>query len=168
MNVERIFSHRTHGRIGHVELVVDKGKWTLDGQELPAASVEYLLRFSLQSLQDAYAGADNAAEATAAWEKKRDALIAGTIGVRSGSGGEEPHMPFVRRLIRQALGADNKAKYDAIPSDDQKARADFLNGLFDGLDEEKRSKVEDMAKEQHAADLAAKKAAKEAAATLTI
>lgn len=168
MQVNRVFNHRTYGRIGAVELTVDKGKWTLDGKELPERSIEYLMNFALQSLQDAYAGADSLTDAQAAFEKKRDAIIAGTIGLRSASTSEEPHMPFVRAIIRKALGDANKAKYEAIPSDDQTARKEFLNSLFEGLDEEKRAKVEAIAKQQYEADLAAKRAAKAAAATITL
>lgn len=155
------------GRIGATELKVDgKGKWWLDGVELPQASADYLANFALQSLQDAYAGASSLDDATKRWEAKRKALLEGTVGVRSGGGGEEPHMAYVRQIVRKALGEANKAKYDAIPSDDQAARKEFLEGLYDGLDDDKREAVETEAKRQLAVDVEAKRAAKEAATGL--
>ena len=77
------------GRIGATELKVDgKGIWWLDGTELPQASADYLANFALQSLQDAYAGASSLDDATKRWEAKRTALLDGTIGARSGGGGD--------------------------------------------------------------------------------
>lgn len=91
--IARVFEKRAtekstwSGRIGKVELFVsDDGIWSIDGKVLGRKSVEYLLNFSLQSLQDAYAGADDLTEATANWAKKRDALIEGTIGQRAANG----------------------------------------------------------------------------------
>jgi hypothetical protein len=90
------------GKIGVASLFVsDDGTWTMDGKVLPRKSVEYLLTFSLQSLQDAYAGAESLAEATANWSKKHDALIDGTIGSRGGGADDETKVG--RKLVLARL-----------------------------------------------------------------
>lgn len=165
--INREFNHRTFGKIGAAQLTIDapaKGKIvaTLDGKELGDDSIEYLLNFALQSLQDAYAGAKTETDATVAFDKKRAAIIEGTVGMRGGGAGEEAHMPYVRQVIRKNLGADNKAKYDAIASDDQAARKEFLNGLFAGLADDKQAKVLAVANDLLAA---AREAAKKAKGT---
>ena len=48
--IARAFDHKTHGRIGLVNLEADVKAVTIDGKELPATSVEYLLTFALQNL----------------------------------------------------------------------------------------------------------------------
>lgn len=98
----RGYNHRTFGQIGTVELVIDNAVWFLDGKEIPKVSREYLLNFALQSLQDAYAGSENLTEATAAFEKKRDAILAGTIGVRGETVNETVHVAriIVRRYLK--------------------------------------------------------------------
>lgn len=98
----RGYNHRTFGQIGTTELVIDNAVWFLDGKELPKVSREYLLNFALQSLQDAYAGSENLTEATAAFEKKRDAILAGTIGVRGETVNESTHVQriIVRRVLK--------------------------------------------------------------------
>ena len=63
--VSRTFDHKAHGRIGIVNMEAAVAYIAIDGKELPVSSIEYLLTFALQNLQDAYAGADSAAEATA-------------------------------------------------------------------------------------------------------
>ncbi len=108
--VNRSYAHKAHGDIGAVALVVDGDKWSLDGKELPASSVEYLLTFALQSLQDAYAGSATAAEAIGAFEGKRDKLIAGTIGVRTGGGGVDESTLVARMIVRKAFMDNNPAK----------------------------------------------------------
>ena len=129
--VDRAFAHKTHGDIGSCKLVVDdNGRWLLDGKELPESSIEYLLTFSLQSLQDAYAGAKDAAEAVGAFEGKRDKLIEGTIGVRSGGGGVPERVAVARSLVKKAFkAADSTTKADiekfaALSDDEQNAKLD--------------------------------------------
>ena len=77
-DVKRGFTHRTFGEIGAVDMTAEVAKVTVNGTELPETSVEYLLHFALQSLQDAYAGAKNPTEAAAAFDKKLKALCEGT------------------------------------------------------------------------------------------
>jgi len=127
---KRDFAHRTYGAIGSVELAAMVGDIKLDGQVLPDTSVEYLLNFALQSLQDAYAGAKDAKEAQALWAKKRDALIAGTIGVRTGGAGVDEATAVARIIVRQyakaKLGAKSKewAKFTGLSDADQNAKLD--------------------------------------------
>jgi hypothetical protein len=75
-------------------------------------------------------------------------------------------MPYVRRIIRTALTGDNKAAYDAIGSDDKKARVAFLKERFAGLDEKRQAAVVASAKAALKADQEAKKAAKSATGSL--
>lgn len=125
-NIARVFTKREtaksawSGRIGHVELVADVKSMTLDGAKLPDASIEYLLNFSLQSLQDAYAGAEDLAEATGSWEKKRDALLDGTIGVRGSGGGMSDEDRAAYYVAEQAVRA--KVGTDAWKEMDDEAR----------------------------------------------
>jgi hypothetical protein len=152
MQVNRVYIHREFDRIGHAELRAPDGKWTLDGKELPAASIEHLLNFALQTLQDAYAGAKSADEATANWEKKRAKLYDGTIGTRGGNAGEEPWTRFVREIVRKLLTGENAAKYAAMKGETD-ARKDFVDELFAKQPEAARAKIEAMAKEMLAEEL---------------
>lgn len=97
------------GNIGKVTLEADVKKITVNGTELPADSVEYLLNFSLQSLQDAYAGAETMAEATANFDKKLAALIAGEIGTRGDGVSDETRIGL--KLVRQRVGKDATDEY---------------------------------------------------------
>lgn len=92
MEIKRSFDHRggkskeAFGNIGSVTLTVPDGVWTLNGQALPFASAEYLATFALQSLQDAYAGAETKADAVSEFTKRITRLIDGNIGVRGNAG----------------------------------------------------------------------------------
>lgn len=97
--VERAYSHKKFGAIGKVRLEVEATSVTLDGTALPPKSVEYLLTFALQSLQDAYAGSETTDEAIADFGKKYEKLIAGEIGTRSG-GGVSDEVRVARRIMR--------------------------------------------------------------------
>lgn len=152
MEVKRMYEHKTFGAIGAVTLAVDGGKWLMDGRELSPSSVEHLMTFALQTLQDAYAGAKTEAEAKAAFEKKRDRLLAGEIGVRTGGGTDD--VTKVWRSVAKAVlrrvapdkwkeWKDDDAKLDAFveknraklqPAFDEemlsrKRRADALAGI---------------------------------------
>lgn len=152
MQVNRIFSHRTHGRIGMVTLGEEKGKWTLDGKELPAASVEYLMTFALQSLQDAYAGADDLAAAQGAFEKKRDAIIAGAIGQRGGGVDEETKIgrqlaeaAFVKKHGKDAWPSEAdaaKKKADEILAKNEKAFAPLIAAEIERREAARKAKAE--------------------------
>lgn len=112
------------GRVGKAELKVDdKGVWTLDGKELGRTSIEYLMNFSLQSLQDAYAGAKTKAEAEANFEKKLAAIQNGTIGARGEAVGDEVKIGrrFAEAAFIAAKGKDAWAKIE-----DKTAKADEI------------------------------------------
>lgn len=107
--VTRSFTHRIFGAIGSVTFEVPKGKFTLDGHELPEASVTHLMTFALQTLQDAYAGAKSTDEATAAFLGKYDKLLNGTIGTRAAGDGADERT----RVARSVTMAAAKAKFGA-------------------------------------------------------
>lgn len=131
--IARVFTKREteksnwSGRVGSVEGVADINKIVLNGNELGAASINYLLNFSLQSLQDAYAGAESLAEATANFEKKLAALLDGTIGVRGAGGGmsdEDRAKAYVaEQAVRAKLPADEWKAMDDDAKAERVARA---------------------------------------------
>lgn len=110
--VDRGFAHRTFGEIGSVKLTAQVAKMEIDGKELPTTSVEYLLTFALQSLQDAYAGSKNGIEAAASFDKKLKALVEGTIGARGASGVSE-EVAVQRSVTRQMAKAKMGSKSEA-------------------------------------------------------
>lgn len=113
MEYARTFNHRTFGKIGEVTFVVPKGKYVLNGNELPDSSVAHLMTFALQTLQDAYAGAKNTDEALGAFNAKFDKLINGTIGTRTGGDGADERTRVARQIVRGLV----KAKYGAKSSE---------------------------------------------------
>lgn len=150
--VAREFAHRTHGEIGAATLqVMGTDKVVLNGKELPGRSVEYLLTFALQSLQDAYAGAKSSDEARAMFEKKLAAITDGTIGVRGSSGGGVSELTKVsrsvaREMLRAAFAKSGKSYGDftALSAADQ-------NEKLDAIIEKHRDVVEGEAKKRIAA-----------------
>lgn len=70
------------GYIGKATLTVDDHEWKLNGVPLPRNSIEYLLHFSLQSLQDAYAGATDLADAQSRFEGKLANIQSGDLNAR--------------------------------------------------------------------------------------
>lgn len=110
MQIQRNYVHRTYGDIGKVDLVAPDGDWTLDGKPLPATSVEHLVFFALQTLQDSYAGAKNSDEATAEFGKKYDKLIAGTLGVRGSGDGASAATTEARSITRTIVKASMGSK----------------------------------------------------------
>jgi hypothetical protein len=138
-NIARVFAKREtaksdwSGRIGAVEMVADVASIKVNGNDLGTASIDYLLNFSLQSLQDAYAGAESLVEAEAAWQKKLDALIEGTIGVRSGGGGmsdEERAELYVAEAVYAAVHKKGTEKGDAFRALDGDDKYEFIVGIL--------------------------------------
>jgi hypothetical protein len=134
-NIARVFTKREtekstwSGRIGSVEGTADINSIVINGKTLPDASIGYLLHFSLQSLQDAYAGAADLPEATANFDKKLLALMEGTIGVRSGGGGmsdEEKAELYVAEAIYGAVHKKGSEKGDAFRALDGDDKYEFL------------------------------------------
>lgn len=145
----RSFIHRTFGDIGSVE-VTGEATVALDGKALPDTSVQYLMNFALQSLQDAYAGAKDATEAGANWQKKLDALIEGTVGVRSGGGGVDAMTKLCRAVAREILRS--KMALAGKPYKDFTAKdADEQNAVLDKIINANRDTIEAEAKKRLAA-----------------
>lgn len=123
------------GRIGMAELIMSaKGGElvvTLNGKTLPQSMIDYLMTYSLQSLQDSYAGSENLNEATASFEKRLAAIQEGTIGVRTGSGASEE--TIVQRMVAKAAfmasakvtDADKEA-FGKLDDDAQNAKLDEI------------------------------------------
>lgn len=109
MKITRDYTHKTFGAIASVEFEVPKGTFKLDGHELPESSVEHLMRFALQTLQDSYAGSKNTDESKGAFNGKYDKLLNGTIGTRSGGDGVDERTRVARSVVMQAA----KAKFGA-------------------------------------------------------
>lgn len=133
MQTVREFNHRTFGAIGRVVLEADVSVMKLNGKPLPEGSVEYLLNFALQSLQDAYAGAKNASEAQGAFNTKLDRLVAGTIGVRLGGGTSvSDETRIARRIVANAMkakfGKDSQdwKEFDGLADDEKAERLDAI------------------------------------------
>lgn len=171
-NIARVFAKREtpksdwHGRIGAIELVADVNSIKVAGNELGQASIDYLLNFSLQSLQDAYAGAESLAEAVAAYEKKLDALIEGTIGVRSGGGGmsdEERAELYVAEAIYAGVHKKGTEKGDAFRALKDDDKYEFVVGILPKV----REQVKDFdarvtARVAHVVEMRQKRAAEKA------
>lgn len=149
-NVTRDFAHRTYGEIGTVRLTAGIGEVELNGKTIPGRSVEYLLTFALQSLQDAYAGADNADEAKARFDKKLAAIVDGTIGVRSGGGGVSELTKVCRSVAREMLRAAF-AKAGKKYGDFTALSVAEQNEKLDAIIEKHREHVEAEAKKRIAA-----------------
>lgn len=139
--VNRVYEKRAtdksawSGRIGMAELVVSaKGgelSFTLNQKVLPETMVNYLLNFSLQSMQDAYAGAETLDEAKANFEKKLDAIQNATVGSRGGNGVSEE--TIVQRLVARAAYLASAKVSDADKTAFKAMEDDAANTLLDGI-----------------------------------
>lgn len=166
-NIARAFDHKTHGRIGLVNLEADVKTVTVDGKELPASSVEYLLTFALQNLQDAYAGADSAAEATARFEKKLARLIEGSIGVRESGDGASLEVRTIRTVLGKMLREAGKWK-ELTEGKDEAERAALLDTIYAKQPEAKKAAILAIAQDQIKEAEVRKAQAKEMASGLTL
>ena len=134
MEITRSFTHRTYGNIGAVTLTAPKGKYAINGNELPESSVNHLLTFALQTLQDAYAGAKSTDEAQGAFNGKLDKLLNGTIGTRSGGDGADERTRVARSVTMAAAKAKFGAKspewatFTGLTDDERNAK---LDGWYD-------------------------------------
>ena len=138
MEYNRTFTHRTFGKIGDVVFAVPKGKYTLNGQDLPDASVAHLMTFALQTLQDAYAGAKSTGEALGAFNGKLDKLLNGTIGTRGGGDGADERTRVARQLVRGLVKAKYGSKspewtaFIGLADDEQAAKLDAMYAANEG------------------------------------
>lgn len=156
----RAYDHKTYGRMGTAEFTVtgDNVKFTLNGTELPAASVDHLMVFALQTLQDAYAGAENAADAQERFDGKLKRILEGTLGTRTGGAGVDPVTAEIRAIIR---GDVKKAVGDEWKAMEEDARNAAIDAVFADQPEEVQAALTEAAKEaivRKAAERAAKAA----------
>jgi hypothetical protein len=132
MEYARTFTHKTFGKIGEVTFAVPKGKYVLNGNELPESSVAHLMTFALQTLQDAYAGAKSTDEAQGAFNGKYDKLINGTIGTRGGGDGADERTRVARQIVRGLVKAKYGSKstdwatFTGLSDDEQNAKLDAI------------------------------------------
>lgn len=130
MTINRTFTHRTFGQIGAVTFDTPKGKYVLNGTELPEASVAHLMTFALQTLQDAYAGAKSTDEALGSFNGKLDKLLNGTIGTRAAGDGADERTRVARSVTMAAAKAKFGAKspawatFTGLSDEDQAAKLD--------------------------------------------
>lgn len=164
--VARSFDHRTFGRIGVVEMVAEIATVKLGGKELPTASVEYLLTFALQSLQDAYAGADSADDAQARFDKKLTRMMEGTLGQRAGGDGASAETRMTRTVIGEMLRKteDGKAAWKAHEDD----RNEFLDAIYAKQPDAKRAAIDAIVAKRLEEAAARAKQAKELAEGLAL
>lgn len=165
--IARAFDHKQHGRIGIVNVEADVKSITVEGKELPATSVEYLLTFALQNLQDAYAGADSADEAKARWQKKLDRLIEGSIGVREAGDGASALTKAIRGVVGDMLRGAGKWK-DVIGGLDEDKRAEKLDEIFAKQSKDKAEAITATAQERMAEAAKRKEQAKALASGLDV
>lgn len=100
----------------------------LDGKELGANAIAHLMNFALQTLQDAYAGAVDLNDAKGRFEKKRDAILNGTIGVRASGDGESETLRVTRKIVREKLkkNAEKWAAFEKLDDDAKNTALDTI------------------------------------------
>lgn len=174
ITVNRVYEKRAteksawNGRIGIAELVLSaKGgeiAMTLNDKTIPEAMVNYLLNFSLQSMQDAYAGANSLDEAQGWFEKKLAAIQEGTIGARGGSGVSEE--TIVQRIVARAAYLASAKVSEADKTAFKAMDDDAANALVDGIFAKNAAKLADAVAKKTAerAESRAKRAAEKAEA----
>lgn len=100
---------KKNDELGAVELSVPDGAlngWTLNGVPLVANVAEYLIRYGLkQSLSDSIASAKTLAEAEGMYDKRRNAMLNNTIGVRESGGIKTADDPVLALAVKNAKAA---------------------------------------------------------------
>ncbi len=156
--IARSFDHKTFGRVGLVEMTASVGEVKIGETVLPQSSVEYLLTFALQNLQDAYAGAESADEAQARFEKKLDRLMAGTIGTREAGSGASGEVKVRRQVMGELLRKSEAGKAALKTHEDD--RDAFLDTVFGKQTEARQAEIMvEVAERIEAAKAKAKQAA---------
>jgi hypothetical protein len=142
LNASRTYDHKAYGRIGIAELLVESKSdivVMLNGQELPPQSVDHLLTFALQTLQDAYAGAESETDAQERFNAKLERILAGTLGTRSGGNGvtEETRIMrmVLRPLVKDAVGKEGWKDMD------ETARVEAIDNAYESLDADGKAQV---------------------------
>lgn len=134
VSILRTFSTRATSEIGEATIgevrLTGEATLSIDGKPLPAKSVEYLLTFALQSLQDAYAGSKTADDAKSAFAAKRDKLLSGEIGTRGPGANVSLEVRIGREIMRELFmskASDAQRKeYKAADTDGRAAILDKL------------------------------------------
>ncbi len=134
MKFDRKFYHKATDTTFGIVTVEYDGHMILDGHDLSETSVQYLVNYALQALQDTYAGVGTSktvGEATAAFTTRLDKLINGTIGIRSGTGGVDPLTTVMRSIARKFVKAKlSKAEYKEKYTDNED-KNDYLDSVID-------------------------------------
>jgi hypothetical protein len=138
-SASRTFTHREHGQLGSAAWRVADGKVEFAFAPgtaplpaftvLPADSVAHFMHFALQSLQDAYAGATSAVEASARFAKKADAIASGTIGARASGVSEADEIAIA--LVRPIVKVRNPAYRTASPAERSAMCVAFIASIKD-------------------------------------
>ena len=128
MAIQLTTYYKKNDELGAIELDVPAAGftgWTLNGVELNAAVAEYLIRYGIkQSLADSIASAKTLAEAEGLYQKRRDAMLNNTIGVRESGGSKLPDDPIAALAVKNAKAA-LLARFDkAVPG--AKRMADYV------------------------------------------
>ena len=130
--IHRTFATRAKSAIGEASIgecrLTGEARLLLDGKELPAKSIEYLMTFALQSLQDAYAGADTIDAAKSAWAAKRDKLLSGDIGARGPAASVSIEVRIARDIMRDIFA---KKASESARKAYKEADADGRNAILD-------------------------------------
>jgi hypothetical protein len=149
MDIKRSFSHKaTETDFGAVAIDFPTKGWTLNGEDLPEASVRAVVNQGLQILQDTYAGVGKSKtvdEAKGMFDKKLAALIAGTVGQRTGGGGVDELTKVMRQIARRAArGQASVEEYKAFTAKPAAEQNERLDAIID----KNRDKLEAKAKAQ--------------------
>lgn len=128
--IKRSFARRNEQAFAEIDVRADIAAVTINGQVIPATSVEYLLNFAFQSLQDAYAGAKSMEESASLFDKKLEKLMNGTIGTRSAGSGVDEITRVGRIVVGEILRAKNKAKWADLKELSPEDRNDALDEIL--------------------------------------
>lgn len=154
-NAARSYDHRTHGRIGIAELVVESKSditMTLNGTELPAKSIDHLLMFALQTLQDAYAGADSVDAAKAAFNAKLERILHGTLGARTGGEAVSDEVRHARIILRPHVAkAVGKVEWKDL---EESAKVAAIDTAYANMADDQRKIVDGLVADAIAAERA--------------
>jgi hypothetical protein len=112
--IDRVYTHKTFGELGKVNLEVSDCIVLLDGEELPEASVRAVLNHGLQIFQDAYAGAKNAADAKETFSAKLAKLLSGELSSRRNADPIGNRVRYMVAAVFRKKGVKGKARDLAV------------------------------------------------------
>lgn len=163
--INRTFKRRDDSEAIATKLVkITVTGMTIDGKDVPSASIERFIEHGLQILQDAYAGLGSYEDAKKAFDAKFEKLMAGTLGSRGGGDAVDEETQVARELVRGSFAKKatkaEKAKYKAMSADE---RVTFIDDLIAAY---RKSDQAEAFAATLADAMAARKAAREAQAAL--